>query len=126
MNSVDFSIGKFESDGFLIVRQLLDKEEMEVLRTALTTDPAIRQYMFAPEDASGTRTDIVVWNHPGDSSYGLLARSAPVVGAFETMLGGEVYHYHSKITAKAAETGGAWEWHQDYDYWQGFGCPEPQ
>ena len=35
----------------------------------------------------------------------------------ERLLGGEVYHYHSKLTLKAPETGGAWNWHQDYGYW---------
>lgn len=33
------------------------------------------------------------------------------------MLGGDVYDYHSKLTAKEPLEGVAWEWHQDYDYW---------
>jgi ectoine hydroxylase len=43
----------------------------------------------------------------------------------EDMLGGEVYHYHSKLTAKEPHDGGAWEWHQDYGYWYHNGCVWP-
>ena len=32
-------------------------------------------------------------------------------------LGGEVYHYHSKMIMKEPRVGGAWTWHQDYGYW---------
>ena len=45
-------------------------------------------------------------------------------GAWST-LGGPVYHYQSKLTAKEPEVGGAWEWHQDYGYWYHNGCLRP-
>ena len=32
-------------------------------------------------------------------------------------MGGEVYHYHSKMSLKEPNVGGAWEWYQDYGYW---------
>src|SRR6185503_5764484 len=48
-----------------------------------------------------------------------------VVDTMEEMLGGEVYHYHSKLTAKEPREGGAWEWHQDYGYWYHNGCVFP-
>ena len=41
------------------------------------------------------------------------------------LLGGDVYHYQSKLTAKEPEVGGAWEWHQDYGYWYYNGCLRP-
>ena len=68
---------------------------------------------------------MATWNHPGDSVYGLAARSLKVVDTMEDMLGGEVYHYHSKLTAKEPYEGGAWEWHQDYGYWYHNGCVYP-
>jgi len=43
----------------------------------------------------------------------------------EDVLDGEVYHYHSKLTAKEPFEGGAWEWHQDYGYWYHNGCLFP-
>ena len=30
------------------------------------------------------------------------------------VLGGEIYHYHTKLMTKAARTGGKHVWHQDY------------
>ncbi|ESO12794.1 hypothetical protein HELRODRAFT_62930, partial [Helobdella robusta] len=33
------------------------------------------------------------------------------------LLGGEVYHYHTKVMMKEARTGGQHLWHQDYGYW---------
>jgi ectoine hydroxylase-related dioxygenase (phytanoyl-CoA dioxygenase family) len=68
---------------------------------------------------------MATWNHPGDSVYGLAARTHRVVDTMEDMLGGEVYHYHSKLTAKEPRVGGAWEWHQDYGYWYHNGCMFP-
>ncbi len=68
---------------------------------------------------------MALWNHPGDSVYGLAARSERVVDTMEELLGGEVYHYHSKLTAKEPRVGGAWEWHQDYGYWYENGCLFP-
>jgi ectoine hydroxylase-related dioxygenase (phytanoyl-CoA dioxygenase family) len=41
------------------------------------------------------------------------------------LLGGPVYHYQSKLTAKEPRVGGAWEWHQDYGYWYYTGCLRP-
>jgi ectoine hydroxylase-related dioxygenase (phytanoyl-CoA dioxygenase family) len=43
----------------------------------------------------------------------------------ERLLGGEVYHYHHKMTMKEPYVGGAWEWHQDYGYWYNNGCLFP-
>ncbi len=33
------------------------------------------------------------------------------------LLGGDVFVYQTKINAKAAFTGGAWAWHQDFIFW---------
>ena len=40
-----------------------------------------------------------------------------MVNSAEKLLGGEVYHYHSKMIMKDPKVGGAWTWHQDYGYW---------
>ena len=48
-----------------------------------------------------------------------------MVDTLEDLLGGEVYHYHSKLTAKEPRVGGAWKWHQDYGYWYHNGCLYP-
>ena len=107
----------FERDGYVMVRKLFDAEEIGILRTAIEMDPAMRSRLYDRNDASGKSTRMATWNHPGESVYGLAARSRRVVETMEDLLGGEVYHYHSKLTAKEPLEGGAWEWHQDYGYW---------
>jgi ectoine hydroxylase-related dioxygenase (phytanoyl-CoA dioxygenase family) len=115
----------YERDGFVIVRQLFDAEEIGLLRAAIETDPQLRESLYNRTDAEGKHTRMATWNHPGDSVYGLAARSRRVVDTMEQLIGGEVYHYHSKLTAKEPYEGGAWEWHQDYGYWYHNGCMFP-
>jgi ectoine hydroxylase-related dioxygenase (phytanoyl-CoA dioxygenase family) len=66
-----------------------------------------------------------LWNHPGDGIYGMFARCERIVRSAEKLLGGEVYHYHSKMILKDAKVGGAWAWHQDYGYWYQNGVLTP-
>ena len=115
----------FDRDGFVFVRGLFDAEELGLMCAAIEQDPAISSNFYNRNDASGKTTRMVTWNHPGDSVYGLAARSHRVVDTMEDLLGGEVYHYHSKLTAKEPFEGGAWEWHQDYGYWYHNGCVFP-
>ncbi len=115
----------YERDGYVLVRSLFDQEEIALLRGAIETDPQLQSSLYDRHDAAGKSTRMATWNHPGDSVYGLAARSHRVVDTMEAMLGGEVYHYHSKLTAKEPLEGGAWEWHQDYGYWYHNGCVFP-
>jgi ectoine hydroxylase-related dioxygenase (phytanoyl-CoA dioxygenase family) len=55
----------------------------------------------------------------------MAARCARMVDTVEALLGGPVYHFQSKLTAKQPFVGGAWEWHQDYGYWYHNGCIFP-
>ena len=115
----------FERDGWIHIPGLFDAEEVALLRAAMESDPAIRENLYDRFDSKGKATRMVTWNQPGDSVYGLAARSMRVVDTMEDILGGEVYHYHSKLTAKEPREGGAWEWHQDYGYWYNNGCLFP-
>ena len=115
----------FEHDGYVLVPGLFDADETALLRSAMEADPQIREHFFDRHDAEGLATKMALWNHPGNSVYGLAARSERVVDTMEELLGGEVYHYHSKLTAKEPRAGGAWEWHQDYGYWYHNGCLFP-
>ena len=43
---------------------------------------------------------------PGDDVTGMVARIPRVRGTMELLLGGAVYHYHTKLMMKDARTGG--------------------
>jgi ectoine hydroxylase-related dioxygenase (phytanoyl-CoA dioxygenase family) len=116
---------QFDEDGYILVRQFFDAQQTQLLQSAIEQDPAIRSRFYSRGDTDGLSTKMALWNHPGDSVYGLAARCEKMVDTMEDLLGGEVYHYHSKITAKEPFEGGAWEWHQDYGYWYNNGCLFP-
>lgn len=115
----------FHRDGYLFVPQFLDVEEVQLLQQACRQDAILQQHAMRVMDASGRKTNLSLWNHPGNDIYGMIARSQRIVNAVEQLLGDEVYHYHSKLSAKQPRVGGAWEWHQDYGYWYQNGCLFP-
>ncbi|MDZ4848451.1 MAG: phytanoyl-CoA dioxygenase family protein [Pirellulaceae bacterium] len=118
-------IDEFKRDGYLVIRALLDAEETELTLTAARNDEALRRNAMDVIDTQGRTTNLSLWNHPGDDIYGAICRSRRIVDAMEQLLDDEVYHYHSKLSAKQPKVGGAWEWHQDYGYWYQNGCLYP-
>jgi ectoine hydroxylase-related dioxygenase (phytanoyl-CoA dioxygenase family) len=116
---------EYNDNGLVFVRGLFDAQEVDLLRRAMEEDPAIRTHSIDRADGEGKATRISLWNRAGDSVYGLAARCQRMVDTAEAIIGEEVYHYQSKLTAKEPYTGGAWEWHQDYGYWYYNGCLRP-
>ena len=108
---------RFRKDGMLFKRGYFDAEEIALLRRAVGKDDSLQANMVEIPDPEWVKTELVVWNHPGDDLFGAVARCARIVEAMELMLGGEVYHYHSKLIAKQPRTGGGFRWHQDFGYW---------
>ena len=115
----------FDRDGYVMKQGFFDAEEVSLLQRAIAADPAIARNVTRLADSTGASTELALWNHPGDDLFGMVARSARVVDGMERLLGGEVYHYHSKLTMKRPRVGGAWDWHQDYGYWYNNGCLFP-
>jgi hypothetical protein len=113
----DQQLREYEADGFVLARKMFDEEETGLLGRAAREDRELDQHAFGRGDGEGGRVRLTVWNHPGDSLYGMFARCESIVNSMEKLLGGEVYHYHSKMIMKDPKVGGAWTWHQDYGYW---------
>jgi ectoine hydroxylase-related dioxygenase (phytanoyl-CoA dioxygenase family) len=116
---------EFNEKGFTYARSLFAPDEIDLLTRAMEEDPAVRSSILDRLDGEGRATRIALWNRAGDSVYGLAARCDRMVDTVTRLLGGEVYHYQSKLTAKEPHVGGAWEWHQDYGYWYYNGCLRP-
>ncbi|MDB4533828.1 phytanoyl-CoA dioxygenase family protein [Vicingaceae bacterium] len=115
----------FDRDGFLAVNAFLSTEETKLLRETCASDVRLTEASRGIQDAEGRNTQLTLWNHPGDDIYGMISRSRRAVESMKLLLGDEVYHYHSKLSAKQPKVGGAWEWHQDYGYWYNNGCLFP-
>lgn len=109
---------QYDRDGYLIVKNFFNPDEVALLYDLATGDTALRDNAFDLSDQTGKSTKLTLWFTPGDDAYGLLTRSERMVGAVQALLGqGEVCHFHSKLMQKEPKVGGAWEWHQDYGYW---------
>lgn len=115
----------FHRDGYLLWPGFLNIRETANLQQAARADERLQRSGMDVKDAQGRRTNLSLWNHPGDDIYGAIARCERAVNSAEQLLADEVYHYHSKLSAKEPKVGGAWEWHQDYGYWYFNGCLYP-
>ncbi len=115
----------FLRDGFVIIRELLNREEVDLLGKIARADQALSQSAYGRKDATGLPVTLAVRNELSDDIYSAIARSRRIVQRMETYLEGEVYHYHHKLILKEPKVGGAWEWHQDYGYWYHNGCLLP-
>lgn len=116
---------EFEKNGYVFIPNLLSSDETELLFAAAKSDPQLMSNAFDVADTQGGKSRLTGWSHPGDDIYGMVARVPRVVDRMEAFLGGEVYHYNSKMMLKEPRVGGAWEWHQDYGYWYQNGCLYP-
>jgi hypothetical protein len=113
----DQQVRMFHQDGYTLAKGMFDRDEIRLLSLAAHEDRALDQHSFGRADGEGGTVRLSLWNHPGDTIYGMVARCESVVTSAEKLLDGEVYHYHSKMIMKDAKVGGAWTWHQDYGYW---------
>lgn len=113
----EHQIRAYDENGFVLAKGFFDTEEIGLLRRAAKEDRELDQHSFGRGDGEGGTVRLSLWNHPGDTLYGMFARCESIVNSAEKLLGGEVYHYHSKMIMKDPKVGGAWTWHQDYGYW---------
>ena len=122
----DAQVAQFEADGYLMLPDWFDAEEVELLRNIAHGDARLAAEAWERHDAKGATTRLSLRNGLSDDDiYSAIVRSQRIVVPTAQMLGGEVYHYHHKMTMKEPYKGGAWEWHQDYGYWYNNGCLFP-
>ncbi len=110
-------LASYQADGYVLVRELFDAEEISLLSHAAKQDRAMDQHAMGRRDGEGGTVRLSVWNQPGEGIYGMIARCRRMVDRVEQLLDDEAYHYHSKMIMKDPQVGGAWAWHQDYGYW---------
>jgi len=120
-------IKKFDADGFVVVKNMSDAEEVALVLEAMEKDaPVVQEQVMKVKDAGGGVSKCLLWNDAGDDVYGLLARSRRWTHAASNFIGGiEPYHFHTKLMIKEPFVGGKWAWHQDFGYWYQVGCLNP-
>jgi len=118
-------IATYQHDGYLIVRQLFMRSELEPLREALARDHSVDGMCFNMLDVDGATLDAIAWVEKTNTLLGLLPFAQRTVDIAAALVGEEVYHWHSKLTIKQPRSRGRVEWHQDYGAWYHEGCLEP-
>jgi ectoine hydroxylase-related dioxygenase (phytanoyl-CoA dioxygenase family) len=115
----DEEVTRFHKDGYVIIKGLLDREEIDKLYQTTIVDQVIRENALDLNDQSGKKTRLTLWFKPGNDLYSLLIRSNRMVNSVAKLLDSEapVCHFHTKLMQKEPRVGGAWEWHQDFGYW---------
>jgi ectoine hydroxylase-related dioxygenase (phytanoyl-CoA dioxygenase family) len=109
----------YQKQGYLIVKGLFSKPEIERIYKTATTDDVMLNNALDLNDQSGKKTKLSLWYTPGNDVFGYLTRSERIINSISQLIGDEskVCHFHSKLMQKEPKVGGAWEWHQDYGYW---------
>lgn len=112
-------IVSFHNDGYLIVHDLFNNEEVSRLYSVAVEDNVMMKNSIDLDDQTGKKTKLALWFTPGNDIYGLLSKSERIVSTVDKLMDGTapVCHFHSKLMQKEPKVGGAWEWHQDYGYW---------
>jgi phytanoyl-CoA hydroxylase len=112
-------INAYATDGYIIVKNFLQQEEVNKLYGIATGDDTLKKHAFDLNDQTGKKTKLTLWYTPGNDAYGLLTKSNRMVDSVNQLMEGDgaVCHFHSKLMQKEPRVGGAWEWHQDYGYW---------
>ena len=67
----DEQVSHFERDGYLMIENLFDAEEVELMIRVAREDRALHEHAFGRKNAQGRESRLSLWNHPGDDLFGM-------------------------------------------------------
>ena len=82
-------ITDYNKDGYLVVKNFLDANEINKLQQIAFDDGAMRKHAFDLNDQAGKKTKLTLWYKPGNDAYGLLTRSDRMVNGADCLMEGE-------------------------------------
>ncbi len=119
-------IAQFNRDGYLMVPDLFDAQEMDLLLKIGRGDREKAKQVHAAKDTQGGESKLwLTADTDRQDIYNGFCHSRCIVDNCERFMDDEVYLYHYKMMVKEPRVGGAWEWHQDYGYWYHNQCLYP-
>ena len=120
----------FESKGYLAIDQLVDPEELEVLRVELrrmSEDPSVRADERTIIEAKSQEVRSIFDVHRTSEVFKKIANDPRVVGLARQILGSEVYIHQSRVNFKPGFEGKEFSWHSDFETWHAEdGMPDPR
>ena len=121
-------IAEYHRDGFLIIPDVFDAEEVNALRSEIERLKQVEFKTIFREREGAVRSifqahdDTVPVYSPAIRA---LTRSPKTLAPAMQLLGDDkVYVMHTKINVKPALEGTGWLWHQDHGYWVHDGYPD--
>jgi len=118
-------VADYHRDGFVIVRELFSREEIQPLFDAYRADPTIGGSLYGMVDRTGNAHPINIWVDLADDMIGMIPRMPRMVDSAEKIFGESCYHWHSKFTNKPPGCRAKIDWHQDYVSWYDDGVMFP-
>jgi ectoine hydroxylase len=110
-------VRKYQNEGYLVLGQLFDADEVQVLLRAFGRDSKISgDHRIVERDRDDIRA--VYACHQRQPEFSALVRSPQLLGPARQLLVDDVYVYQFKINTKPAFIGEGWSWHQDYAAWR--------
>ena len=83
-------VARFQQDGFLLVEDLFDQEEMDLLRHIARADQQLVRQAASRRDGQGGVVKLSLRNELSEDIYSAIVRCRRVVEVMERLLGGEV------------------------------------
>ena len=118
-------IFQYQKDGFVIVKGLFQREELEPIINAYDQESEINEQETEFADVKGNLARIAHWTELGDSLLGVIPRLNRIVDNAELLLSDECYHWHSKLVRKRPHDQSCFGWHQLYGGVYTAGCLFP-
>lgn len=118
-------VNQYHQDGYLLVPDLFTKAEVAAMLNAVETGGRVAQTTKDSSDAEGKAARLAIWFDLGDDIWTTVSTHPRIVNNVRLLMGEEIAFFHGKVMLKEPNSGGAWEWHQDYGYWynQGYAYP---
>lgn len=125
MKLSDQQLAQLNQDGFLLLANLFDVDEVEMLRSRLPALLADDNPANIIEKSSGeVRTAMGL--HLRDPIFNKLVRDARLLTPAHQIRQEALYIQQVKVNIKAAFSGEIWQWHYDFaTHHQDDGVPEP-
>ncbi len=116
---------RFHRDGYIVVRQLCKRADMEVLQPKLdclheqmaTNQPDNVNCSWEDPEKKNRIRQLMNSENVVDELDQILHSDA-MLDIVEQLIGSNIVKFHSKLMMKAAEDGSFTPWHQDWGYWQ--------
>lgn len=118
-------IQQYEEDGFLFFPGYFSDTEIRILQRELSQLPEDDPGKIVENDNKTVRA--LHGCHAHSEIFNRLIQHPRLLEPVQQILKESVYLYQFKINMKAAFTGDAWPWHQDYVFWyKEDGMPTPE